>query len=299
MVFAGVDPIHEPIPVRPGAHYHMGGVDTDLWGATSLEGLYAAERGRVRVGSRGQPARRKRAHGDDHVRETRRRGRCGVRADAYDRDRSGDHGLRCRARARPAARPHGRRAPARHPRRNGHDDARGFGVFRREDQMRRQGEIIDSLGSATAASSSRTKGRSSTTTSRRRSSSASCSSWPPAWSSRSGAAESHGAHARPHDYPDRDDDTSSSIRSCPGRTTDRDSPGSRPHDQMAARGKEVLVSRTTALGRSSRSRWPRSGSPAVDPEGCGRGAVSASGGGGSCHQDGQRGQRTRHLHGGP
>jgi succinate dehydrogenase / fumarate reductase flavoprotein subunit len=42
MVFAGVDPIHEPIPVRPGAHYHMGGVDTDLEGKTELEGLYAA-----------------------------------------------------------------------------------------------------------------------------------------------------------------------------------------------------------------------------------------------------------------
>ncbi len=42
MVFAGVDPIHEPIPVRPGAHYHMGGVDTDVWGQTSLTGLYAA-----------------------------------------------------------------------------------------------------------------------------------------------------------------------------------------------------------------------------------------------------------------
>ena len=42
MVFAGVDPIHEPIPVRPGAHYHMGGVDTDVWGRTTLEGLYAA-----------------------------------------------------------------------------------------------------------------------------------------------------------------------------------------------------------------------------------------------------------------
>src|SRR6476661_8414824 len=32
MTFAGVDPIYEPIPVRPGAHYHMGGVDTDVWG---------------------------------------------------------------------------------------------------------------------------------------------------------------------------------------------------------------------------------------------------------------------------
>jgi succinate dehydrogenase/fumarate reductase flavoprotein subunit len=42
MTFAGVDPIFEPIPVRPGAHYHMGGVDTDVWGRTTLEGLYAA-----------------------------------------------------------------------------------------------------------------------------------------------------------------------------------------------------------------------------------------------------------------
>jgi succinate dehydrogenase / fumarate reductase, flavoprotein subunit len=42
MVFAGIDPIHEPIPVRPGAHYHMGGVDTDLDGLTTLTGLYAA-----------------------------------------------------------------------------------------------------------------------------------------------------------------------------------------------------------------------------------------------------------------
>src|SRR5213080_3237706 len=42
MTFAGVDPIHEPIPVRPGAHYHMGGVETDLCGRTELEGLYAA-----------------------------------------------------------------------------------------------------------------------------------------------------------------------------------------------------------------------------------------------------------------
>ena len=43
MTFAGVDPIKEPIPVRPGAHYHMGGVDTDHEvGMTELEGLYAA-----------------------------------------------------------------------------------------------------------------------------------------------------------------------------------------------------------------------------------------------------------------
>jgi len=42
MVFAGVDPIYDPIPVRPGAHYHMGGVATDVWGLTELDGLYAA-----------------------------------------------------------------------------------------------------------------------------------------------------------------------------------------------------------------------------------------------------------------
>jgi succinate dehydrogenase / fumarate reductase, flavoprotein subunit len=42
LTYAGVDPIHEPIPVRPGAHYHMGGVDTDLDGLTSITGLYAA-----------------------------------------------------------------------------------------------------------------------------------------------------------------------------------------------------------------------------------------------------------------
>jgi succinate dehydrogenase/fumarate reductase flavoprotein subunit len=42
MVYAGVDPIFEPIPVRPGAHYHMGGVETDSDGLTELTGLYAA-----------------------------------------------------------------------------------------------------------------------------------------------------------------------------------------------------------------------------------------------------------------
>ena len=42
MVYAGVDPIQEPIPVRPGAHYHMGGVETDSDGLTEFIGLYAA-----------------------------------------------------------------------------------------------------------------------------------------------------------------------------------------------------------------------------------------------------------------
>ncbi|MHC4989946.1 MAG: fumarate reductase (quinol) flavoprotein subunit [Planctomycetota bacterium] len=40
--YAGIDPIHELIPVRPVVHYMMGGIDTDLNAATSLPGLFAA-----------------------------------------------------------------------------------------------------------------------------------------------------------------------------------------------------------------------------------------------------------------
>ncbi|MFW9909728.1 MAG: FAD-dependent oxidoreductase [Candidatus Thorarchaeota archaeon] len=39
--FAGIDPIEEPIPVQPGQHYSMGGIDCDRNGATIIEGLYA------------------------------------------------------------------------------------------------------------------------------------------------------------------------------------------------------------------------------------------------------------------
>ena len=40
--FAGVDITREPIHIRPGCHYIMGGVKTDVWGQTSIAGLYAA-----------------------------------------------------------------------------------------------------------------------------------------------------------------------------------------------------------------------------------------------------------------
>jgi len=40
--FVGIDPVHEPIPVRPVVHYMMGGIDTDLMGRTRLPSLYAA-----------------------------------------------------------------------------------------------------------------------------------------------------------------------------------------------------------------------------------------------------------------
>ena len=40
--FASVDIMTEPIPIRPGMHYQMGGVKTDVNGETPVPGLYAA-----------------------------------------------------------------------------------------------------------------------------------------------------------------------------------------------------------------------------------------------------------------
>ncbi|MCI4339506.1 MAG: FAD-binding protein [Thermoplasmata archaeon] len=43
--FAGIDPVTEPIPVYPGQHYMMGGIGTDIRGATNIRGLFAAGEG--------------------------------------------------------------------------------------------------------------------------------------------------------------------------------------------------------------------------------------------------------------
>ncbi len=40
--FANVNLLEEPVPIRPGMHYQMGGVKTDVDGQTPLPGLYAA-----------------------------------------------------------------------------------------------------------------------------------------------------------------------------------------------------------------------------------------------------------------
>ena len=40
--YAGIDPVYEPIPVRPVVHYMMGGIHTDIEAATPLPGLFAA-----------------------------------------------------------------------------------------------------------------------------------------------------------------------------------------------------------------------------------------------------------------
>ena len=41
MDFADLDPVEVPIPVQPGQHYSMGGIDVNLEGETGLKGLYA------------------------------------------------------------------------------------------------------------------------------------------------------------------------------------------------------------------------------------------------------------------
>ena len=40
--YLGIDPAKEPIPVEPGIHYFMGGIDVDINHRTNIENLYAA-----------------------------------------------------------------------------------------------------------------------------------------------------------------------------------------------------------------------------------------------------------------
>ncbi len=41
MYFEGVDPVKEPIPIKPTAHYSMGGIDAEITGRTPMKGVYA------------------------------------------------------------------------------------------------------------------------------------------------------------------------------------------------------------------------------------------------------------------
>lgn len=40
--FAGADPVHEPIPIRPTVHYTMGGIDVNVKTQTEIPGIFAA-----------------------------------------------------------------------------------------------------------------------------------------------------------------------------------------------------------------------------------------------------------------
>ena len=84
MTFAGVDPIYEPIPVRPGSPLPHGRRRHGRLGPDDARGPLRRRRGRVRLRARREPARGQRAHGDDHVREARRPPRLGVGAVAHD-----------------------------------------------------------------------------------------------------------------------------------------------------------------------------------------------------------------------
>ena len=75
MDYAGVDPIEEPIPVRPGSHYHMGGIDTDVDGAHHHARAVRRRRVRLRVGARRQSSRWKLVARDDRLRSPVRRNR--------------------------------------------------------------------------------------------------------------------------------------------------------------------------------------------------------------------------------
>ena len=53
---AGLDPTRELVPVAPAAHYGMGGIVSDLDGATTVPGLYAVGESACTGPARGQPA---------------------------------------------------------------------------------------------------------------------------------------------------------------------------------------------------------------------------------------------------
>jgi succinate dehydrogenase flavoprotein subunit len=207
MTFAGVDPIYEPIPVRPGAHYHMGGVDTDVWGQTALAGLYAA--GEVACVS---------VHGANRL-----GGNALMETITYGK-RVGRHASDWALTHTTVDVPASVEADAERELKRLLDRSEGerpwqirdelaetmhenFGVFRREEQMVKEGEIVQGLRERYENVVVEDKGQvfnSDLTQALELGyllDLAECMVV-------SGIArkESRGAHARPHDFPDRDDE---------------------------------------------------------------------------------------------
>ena len=207
MTFAGVDPIYEPIPVRPGAHYHMGGVDTDVWGRTTLTGLYAA--GEVACVS---------VHGANRL-----GGNALMETITYGK-RVGAHASDWAMSHTTVTVPESVEADAERELRTLLDRTQGerpwqirdelaesmhvnFGVFRREEQMLRQGDLVRGLSERYERVVVDDKGDVFNTDLTQTLELgfllelAECMIV-------AGLArkESRGAHARPYDYPDRDDE---------------------------------------------------------------------------------------------
>ena len=206
LTFVGVDPIKDPIPVRPGAHYHMGGVDTDVWGRTELEGLYAAgECACVSV------------HGANRL-----GGNALMETITYGK-RAGRHAAEWALANTTVTVPESAVSDAEHELEELLDRTEGerpwkireelgetmhhnFGVFRREDQMKEQSEIVAGLRERFENVVVEDKGQvfnSDLTQALELGfllELADCMV-------ESGLArkESRGAHARPYDFPDRDD----------------------------------------------------------------------------------------------
>jgi succinate dehydrogenase / fumarate reductase flavoprotein subunit len=207
MVFAGVDPIYTPIPVRPGAHYHMGGVETDLVGKTELDGLYAAGEcacvsvhganrlggnalmETITFGKRAGAAAAEWAFGHTTV--------AVPSSQVSDSQRELQELLDRRDGERPAA-IRDEMASSMH---------QNFGVFRREDQMRQQGQLIEGLrerGERLVVDDKGTVFNNDVTQALELGFLLELS----ACMVEAGIArkESRGAHARPYDYPERDDE---------------------------------------------------------------------------------------------
>jgi succinate dehydrogenase/fumarate reductase flavoprotein subunit len=208
MTFAGVDPIYDPVPVRPGAHYHMGGVETGNDGETELTGLYAA--GEVACVSVHGANRL----GGNSLMETITFGRRAGRAAAewalshttIDVPRSAEADAERELRGLLDV-SHGER-PWQIRNDLGTSMLENFGVFRREDQMAKQIEIIDELRERYARGVViEDKGdvfNSDLVQAIELGNMIDLA----ACMLQAGIArkESRGAHARPYDYPDRDDE---------------------------------------------------------------------------------------------
>ncbi len=207
LVFAGIDPIYDPIPVRPGAHYHMGGIDTDVWGRTSLEGLYAAGEvacisvhGANRLGGNAlmETITFGRRAGLDAAERGFRFPEAEVPASALEDAQSELSTLLDRSRGE---RPWAIRDELA---RTMHEN---FGVFRREDEMEEQGRIVAALRARFEGVVVEDKGEVFNNDLTQALELgfllelAECMVV-------SGLArkESRGAHARPSDYPERDDE---------------------------------------------------------------------------------------------